>query len=671
MGTDVARSGVDRPPRSPAEPERWDLLGRRRGGSVAALLCTPPPDAAIYAATPVGVFRANAGWSWDLLRPSPPAASAEPGPVSSENGFPLLTETLACSPRGSIFAGTPTGLYRWTDARRAWEIVLAGDRIVAVVHAGEAESPILLAGGAADGVFVSVDDGDAWRPASPGLEEPTVVGLAASPGFTIDHIAFVATTAGLYRTRSREIVWRRLDLLGDEAGIECLAVSPRFPRDGTVYLGTADGLLRSRDRGDQWEAISNFTGRATTAIAVDPGSEPSERIAVATTDGVFLSDDGGRAWTGPIPAPDPVISLGFGQADGRDVLLVGCTGSGVWCHALTNPAGRLWHPCSESLTGVLHTGLVALPAGQEQDTVVTTTIEEGVRRSHDGGQTWRPVAGVNDEPVFALAHAPGGRTATRLYAARADGVRWSEDGGERWLTFPVPAAQGSLRSLAVGEAAGGHDAMLLAAADGRWWLTEDGGQDWRQGRLDAGRSLVAACLAPDYARMPLALVTTVAQPGDPAAPAVRLWVSTDGGRSWRPWLALDGAESAVPLLPPDVALHRTLLAGVGPTLFRTRVSGGEERLRWDGLTLPRNERITAMAALPAYPRDRQVLVATDAFVWLFDERTGEFQPWGDGLVGLPILALAATPPTERRPASAYAVDLVGGIWRRRLLVNGA
>jgi len=613
----------------------------------------------------VGVFRAGTDWSWQLLLPPPPSAPApEIGPAAPSPAFPVLAEALALSPRGDLFAGTPSGLYRWTDERRAWELLLGGSRIVAVVSAGGESTPVLLAGSAADGVLVSGDDGRSWSAANPGLEEPAVVGLAASPTFAVDRTAFAATTAGLYRTRSRQIVWHRLDLPAGETAVECLAISSRFADDGTVYVGTADGLFRSHDGGASWAVVPETAGEPTTAIAVD-----SHRglIATAAEDGVWLSLDAGCTWDGPVAAPSPVLSLAFARSGDREALLAGCARTGLWRLDIALPPDQPWAPCSATLAGVLATDLALLPLPQGGEILVTTNVEDGVLRSRDGGRTWHPPAASAGVPAFALASSPprAGSGVPRVYAALARGAEWSDDGGADWRALDVPDAE-VVRALAVAEGSDGRDAVLVAAADGRWWLSDDGGRTWRDGRLDAGSTPVAACLAPDYARGPLALVTTAAQPGDPASPGSRLWASVDGGRSWRPWLELAGVDAIVPLAPPGFSRHRTLLAGAGPALLRARARPEEPRLRWEALTVPGGGRVSRLMAFPEYPRARRLLVGTDSSVCQLDERSGTIAPWGDGLAGLPIVGFAVAPADRRSPRFAYALDLASGVWRRRI-----
>src|SRR4051812_43271436 len=100
----------------------WQRLSALEGGTVTGFAtATTAADAAaaVFAATPVGVFRSDdVGRSWRPLHGSG-------GGVLTVAG----TEVVAASPRfaedGTLFAGALHGVYRWREDTGAWEHLLS------------------------------------------------------------------------------------------------------------------------------------------------------------------------------------------------------------------------------------------------------------------------------------------------------------------------------------------------------------------------------------------------------------------------------------------------------------------------------------------------------------------------------------------------------------------
>ncbi|ANB19284.1 sialidase family protein [Dokdonella koreensis] len=201
-------------------------------------------------------------------------------------------------------------------------------------------------------------------------------------------IIVIAAIASLMTWNANAAPWRRVPVPG--GAIEDLAVLA----DGRLYAGTTDGLYRSDDAGDHWTR-AELMPSYKKFHKVHPVDGSGDRLVAYTeTLGRYdslaleLSTDGGTTWR---------VTL-------SDSLFWGNTGTS---------AGRfISHPVNRDV--ILFAEYVRL------------------RRSEDGGQTWRTVDDrSNWSELFAIPDAVG------RFVAHSPGVNLqfleSTDGGLTWI----------------------------------------------------------------------------------------------------------------------------------------------------------------------------------------------------------------------------------------------
>jgi photosystem II stability/assembly factor-like uncharacterized protein len=101
----------------------------------------------------------------------------------------------------------------------------------------------------------------------------------------------------------------------------------------------------------------------------------------------------------------------------------------------------------------------------------------GLWISHDGGRSWKDVAGLRGQSIRALAQAPS--NPAMLFAGTLDGVFGSTDSGASWSLVSPPGSREihEVESLAVDP----KDPDIVYA--GTWhlpWKTTDGGRNWKE-----------------------------------------------------------------------------------------------------------------------------------------------------------------------------------------------
>ena len=207
-------------------------------------------DRTVYAARATGLYRSiDGGASW------------QPAYDSLSLQSDLVTSTVAVSPDfvrdRTVFAGCSGGIVCSYDAGQTWHVITLPTPPSIV--SGLAFSPnyagdgIAFLGTMEDGVYRSADCGQNWARWNFGLFDLRVLALAVSPDFAHDETVFAGTETGIYISKSGGRSWRPLLLPDEAAPVMCLAVSPGFAQDGILWAGTdSAGLWLSADRGKRW-----------------------------------------------------------------------------------------------------------------------------------------------------------------------------------------------------------------------------------------------------------------------------------------------------------------------------------------------------------------------------------------------------------------------------------
>jgi photosystem II stability/assembly factor-like uncharacterized protein len=193
--------------------------------------------------------------------------------VSTDGGTTWISHTvttntarigaLAISPAfavdGTLFAGSPEGLYRSTDRGQNWTPIDAypGTDAYAVALAPTWPTTPTLLVGSTTGVYRSDDGGDTWVQ-SQGLAPLEVTRLVRGP----DPLQLTAATShhGVHQSHNGGATWRFAGL-ARWAGISNLALSPVYAHDQTmlaaVPTGAGMGFYRTADGGAGWEWLGS------------------------------------------------------------------------------------------------------------------------------------------------------------------------------------------------------------------------------------------------------------------------------------------------------------------------------------------------------------------------------------------------------------------------------
>lgn len=374
---------------------------------INALAIDPQSPETVYAGTTRGVYKTtNGGGSWAA--------------VNTGLGERVV-EALAIVPDmpGTLYAGTPQGLFKTVTGGTQWSNVSAGlsPTDIRAVLAGPSSTATVHVGVAFAGIFKTTDAAASWSLTHSGLTSTRVPALAFSP--VASGVAYAGTSNGVFRSMSSGDGWTEVSQGLGNRQVHALALHPTDR--ATLYAGTFRGLYKTVDSGASWAPVFS-TDTAIDAVVIHPTSP--ETVYAGTSQGLFRSTDGGATWGTPgqgLPPNTWVRGIAFSRQTPSTVYVA--AQSMVYRSV---DGGAQWHEVG--------TGLPANPEFDElhvapgtASTVYVVSANEGVYKLAEGGSAWEKIYSGN---AAALALDPA--DPQTLYVGTHHDIRKSGDGGRTW-----------------------------------------------------------------------------------------------------------------------------------------------------------------------------------------------------------------------------------------------
>ena len=474
-----------------------------------------------------GVYRSgDGGATWERVAP--------------ENFLSSPTSFIRFDPRnqGTLFLGRSTALWKSSDDGATWRVVLQG--AITDFAFNSADSSIAYAavgnfsGSPENGVYRSADGGETWGHVSEGLPEQESIGriaLGATPTDpSILYALIVRSTDfelnGLYRSLDGGATWGQMpnlppDIFSEDGqGQGAFSLFVRVsPEDAAIVYAGAIGLWRSGDFGDTWTNLSESARLHEDQhdIVFDPAD--ARTFYLIGDSGVWGTSNGGETFTSlnsslavtqfqsvGLHPSNPSLAVGGTQDNGTILYRGGFAwqqgrpgDSGAAFYSSANPetvytvarrhsvrrsddGGQTFRVISEGLDATdrvqFYPPFLADP--NQPDTLYLGTHR--VWRSQDSGESWAPVSedltGGAPATLTALAVAPN--SSVVVYAGSSDGlVQVSTSGGINWFpAAPLPAR--FVTSIAVHPAIGARAFVGLSGfGTGHVFRTDDAGGSWQ------------------------------------------------------------------------------------------------------------------------------------------------------------------------------------------------
>lgn len=489
--------------------------------SITELAIDPRDPSTLLASGIANLFRSDdAGATWDLVDPHPGTLA----PFFENVAFDPTTPGIA-------YAGSRNfGMFKSTDGGVTWAEKNQG-LPPSVWQLDVSPSGVLyVASVPSSVVYRSVDKGESWTLLGALPDSASVQAF----GFSGEEV-FAGTTLGIYRKNETGPGWTAVRP-GQREDIRAFATDPED--DETLYAGIGfyggfRGVLESVDGGATWRSSNQgLAGNAVVDAEIAPSNPRVLYVSVASAI-VARSANGGATWRLASPPADVTIfELAVDPRNENVVYAAGEYGR-FW---RTTDGGRSWvgdpvedgecvsptsltfdprNPDRLLLAGFK--GLGCVHGGEESCFNLEST---------DRGRTWSCLEGARDASFFSLLADP--RRSATLYGGGSGGFFKSTDGGAVWEPFNTGIV-GDVLALAISRNG------ILWAGGSSVYKSRNGGMTWRRSAsglpLDSPqiRELVAAPSNPAilYAAVAVFDIRT-------AAEAYDLYVSTNGGASWRP-----------------------------------------------------------------------------------------------------------------------------------------
>jgi photosystem II stability/assembly factor-like uncharacterized protein len=261
------------------------------------------------------------GFKWRLIGPF------RGGRVVAVAGVPGNSTTF-------YFGAVNGGIWQTTDAGTVWHPIFDAQHIASIgalavapsdpktIYAGTGESDIRSDLSSGDGVYKSVDGGQAWT--NVGLRDSRQISRIVVDPHDAD-IAYVAVLGhayaanaerGVYKTTDGGSHWNKVLDQGADVGAADLAIAAGNPNilfatmwrarrpPWSVYGplgGPGSGLFRSTDAGQTWSRLSGSGlpdgDWARAGVAVSPDGKRVYALIDAKKAGLYRSDDDGETWS--------------------------------------------------------------------------------------------------------------------------------------------------------------------------------------------------------------------------------------------------------------------------------------------------------------------------------------------------------------------------------------
>ena len=305
-----------------------------------------------------------------------------------------------------------------------------------------------------------------------------------------------------------------------------------------------EGVLKSIDGGQTWTNINNGLNNLYVGTLFMHPTNPDILIAgtgnnqYSENSGVYLTKDGGESWTQTLSMDNDNIESVEIAVSNPEIVYAGSSGS-IY---RSEDGGTNWQLVSGGEADGW--GAPGIRAGfpidfqvdpRDPNRIFANEYGGGNFLSEDGGKTWmdasRGYTGAQVRAIAVFPNDPG-----RIIAAARSGIFISSDGGVNWAGLSyAPVASMEWNAVAIDPSNPQH---IVAETNWDKWLvnSNDGGSSWTQTiNLQERVGWHAISFAPSDPNIIYAGSTGYFSAGsfDATQPGKGIYISTDGGKTWK------------------------------------------------------------------------------------------------------------------------------------------
>ncbi len=412
-------------------------------GVINAAVIDPTNPNRLYVGTSRLYRSENRGDSWTQFNNS----ELSGGLILSVVVDPTQSQTVYAR-KGGCSIGIVCAVFKTIDGGAHWQPSAAEITTAASVLEIDPSRPATLylhpktlscQGVAGCGIFKTVNGGGQWNPVNQGLPNTSVRAFAFDP-LQSSELYVALLGQGVYRSVDGGLNWVAVEA-SPHPTIESLAIDPTDPNH--IYLGTiTNGVLESVNGGLAFQEINTgLFGLGVSAFA-SPTSDISRFYVATNYGGVYRSDDGGSRWT-QLGLQNRLLSALLIDPSNPLILYASSLNEGV---SKSVDGGQTWNPMNTGLEATT-LSVLDLAIDPANPNVVYAAISGdaafnngGVFRSSNGGMTWQPArTGLGNQFSNVVEIDPS--NPQTLYAGTGIGLFKSTNGAGSWS--PVNQGLGS------------------------------------------------------------------------------------------------------------------------------------------------------------------------------------------------------------------------------------
>lgn len=251
-------------------------------------------------------------------------------------------------------------------------------------------------------------------------------------------VYYIGTVSnGMFYTVDYGVTWQRPEEAEMREGeILDLAIDPK--NTCTLYAIKGRRLFKSTDCARSFTVMYTEGGSAETLTRLAVDWYNPQTLWLGNTDGDLLkSIDGGTNWVSSYKMRAPIYSLMISNADSR-IVLVGTANKGLY---RTEDTGATWTSLNAEITKDFSKANEIYGFSQLYDgSLVIMNTGYGILYSTDAGKVWEAfklVTSPSEVRIWDAAVDPKNRE--RIYYATYGKLFISENGGETWRNTKLPS----------------------------------------------------------------------------------------------------------------------------------------------------------------------------------------------------------------------------------------
>lgn len=338
-----------------------------------------------------------------------------------------------------------------TDSTFVFSIIALGDTLYA---------------GTSQGIFISVNNGDQWKPFGKGLPQSDYVTSLAATDSTI-----IAGTlmGGIFRSSDKGNNWSQAVV---DSQITFLEINALETAGNNILAATDQGIYLSGNNAAGWKKSN--TGIVSTQVT---SLTANGSTVFCAGNGIFRSTDNGTSWQ---EANKGLKSTGYGYPEVTRFLVKDST---IFAAALTqgilvsSDNGVNWAQSNSGLSMNPDSTIDVTSLAANGNMIFAGTYTEGVFLSTDNGKSWKAVSNglpklmASYEPVYSL-FASGSNVLAGTNFQQHSTVFISTDNGSSWKEIT-----GLLKGRFIADFAT-VDTHLFAGGEGGLYSSADAGLSW-------------------------------------------------------------------------------------------------------------------------------------------------------------------------------------------------